>query len=477
MRALWFVLALLVPLSQAGAATKYVSPTGTALWAACTTRDTPCALSTAQTSAAAGDVVVMLSGSYSSGLNTSTNGTSTDYITWLADVYGAAILNGLASGHTDKTLVVDNNYHRFMGVRVNVQTGPGSANVYGLFATGVAWQFLDGEITYTGDESVTGAGNIIYCAQLRSAGLFSGNHVHTCTYGVNVFSTTAGFAVEVSRNVFEDFTVGDPEDSDCMSVSGAASYDWAGTIFVENDCSGYRDDGLDMLNGDNILSTRNEFHHPASDANLNSSCVKLGYEGANGNRSLQDHCYGLDADPNMRNYGYAMTGVSDSFVDAAVVIGAYRCADIAQRNAAGGANNKLRHMTCWGATDDAVQVYSGATGTEVWNSVLDGDVSDIDVQSGLTATGYYNFKANNSTDGSGTYTAASDITGDPAFVGGSNPHTPAGFRPTAGSPLCGAGAAANDAKYDHDGRRFEIPRPIGAFNCKAYEAGTRTARQ
>lgn len=445
---------------EAGAATKYISPTGSALWADCTTRNTPCALSTAQTSAAAGDVIVMLAGTYG-GLNTSTNGTVGSYIVWRSETPRDAVLDGLASGQADKTLVIDNNYHRFEGVRINVQTGPGAANTYGVYASGTAWQFVDGEITYTGDEATTGTGSIIYCAQLRSTGTFTGNYVHHCTYGVNWFSSSAGFPGLMSGNIFEDFTVGDYEDSDCFAVSGAGSYDWTGLLLERNACSGWRDDGADFSSQDNVTLQDNLFHSPARDGNdNNSSCIKVGFEGSNGNRVRRNYCYDLHSE-DQDNYGLILTGASDARVESNIIDGAFEGATIAERNSAGGDNNALWNNVIRATRDDGVQVGTGAAGTILGNNVISGATRDVNVLTGITATGYTNRRVNNTSNGDGTYNHTGDTTGDPLFIGGADPTTAEGFRPGYGSQLVGAGTPVG-VKYDFSGCRFNVPPTIGA---------------
>jgi hypothetical protein len=56
--------------------------------------------------------------------------------------------------------------------------------------------------------------------------------------------------------------------------------------------------------------------------------------------------------------------------------------------------------------------------------------------------------------------------GDPQFLGGTNPTTAEGFRPNAGSPLIRAGTPTS-AKYDYRGRRFNVPPSIGAYELPA----------
>jgi hypothetical protein len=301
---------------QAWGATKYVSPNGSALWANCTTTATPCSISTAQTSAAAGDVVMLMDGTYSTGINTGTNGTAgAGMITWQAVTPRAAILAGYASGQTDKVLVADNAYHRFDGIAIAVQTGPGSAHTYGLFVNGATYtEFVNGEIYFAGDEATMGVTFNAYCAQMRSATLFENNYVHNCTYGAHLYSSSAGHATIVQDNVFEDMIVGDYGDSDCMAANGAASYSFLGSIFRRNRCSGYRDDGADLSNTDDIIIEDNVFSGPINDANENSSCIKIGYEESTGSIARRNVCSGLESTATNRNYGVVATGAASALL-------------------------------------------------------------------------------------------------------------------------------------------------------------------
>lgn len=64
-----------------------------------------------------------------------------------------------------------------------------------------------------------------------------------------------------------------------------------------------------------------------------------------------------------------------------------------------------------------------------------------------------------------------NIASDPLLLGGPNPTTTEGFRPTAASPLCGTGIHVADAKYDYSHRRFSLPRDIGAYACVKGSSG------
>jgi hypothetical protein len=80
------------------AAGHYVSPAGTANWSASTSINTPCALSTANANAAAGDVIYMLGGTYSTSIEPSNNGTSLNRIVFRAFENEEPVISGTIRG-------------------------------------------------------------------------------------------------------------------------------------------------------------------------------------------------------------------------------------------------------------------------------------------------------------------------------------------------------------------------------------------
>lgn len=77
----------------------YVSPTGTAAWTACTDEQQPCALATANSSAQAGDAVVLLAGSYAGqAIAPQHSGEPSHYVSFLARPGEAAVVGDTGSG-------------------------------------------------------------------------------------------------------------------------------------------------------------------------------------------------------------------------------------------------------------------------------------------------------------------------------------------------------------------------------------------
>jgi hypothetical protein len=158
-------------------------------------------------------------------------------------------------------------------------------------------------------------------------------------------------------------------------------------------------------------------------------------------------------------------------LESNIFIGGYRCFDIAQRNAAGGANNTFRHNTCHGNIDTAAKVYSGATGTILQNNIFDGATYDIEVTAGLTATGQTNRRVNGTTSVAGTYNQTGDTDGYPGFVGGTSPTDAAGVCLESDSALLGDGTYIGAWVLGYGGESLTNPPPIGARGlCNARRA-------
>jgi MYXO-CTERM domain-containing protein len=80
------------------AATLYVAPTGMASAPACTTRATPCSLASAASTAAAGDIVILMDGLYKEPLYVANSGTADAWITFQADECATPIIEGEGAG-------------------------------------------------------------------------------------------------------------------------------------------------------------------------------------------------------------------------------------------------------------------------------------------------------------------------------------------------------------------------------------------
>ena len=456
------------------AATKYVSPDGAAAWADCGTSVTPCSIATAQTNAAAGDVIIMATGEYSAGINTATAGTAGNLITWRSATPWGAVLNGYASGNTDRVFLADTNYNRFEGLDIRVQAGAGSTT-YGVFSSGTGNEFVNNRISYQGDPADVSTVNVI-CLIARALATITDNSIEHCTYGVYLFAPTAGHASQVLRNDVRNMDVGLEENSDCFALSGNASYSFAGGLISDNDCTGYRDDGFDAFTQDDIEVSDNRFWGPLNNDKDNSSCLKMGYETSSGTKAYRNACMGLGV--NGSDYGMVITGASSTLSVGNIFSGrGDTCVEVAQRNSAGGADNVLYNNACAGFTVHGLRVSTGATGTITANNVWDGNTGDVNVASGLTVTGTTNNHANSLVTGAGTYTENGSVNANPRFLGGDTPTTAEGFKLISSSPLCNTGTYVDKIK-DYWNRGVDILAPsIGAMDCNAeYNLDTSTTR-
>ena len=114
------LVAALTLVRPVGAATLYVSPTGTAV-TGCDTRANPCSLASASATAVAGDTVVLMDGIYKAPLYVSNSGTASAWITFKADECATPIIEGSGAGPDDD--IQDSGVHsttaeyvRFVGL-------------------------------------------------------------------------------------------------------------------------------------------------------------------------------------------------------------------------------------------------------------------------------------------------------------------------------------------------------------------------
>jgi MYXO-CTERM domain-containing protein len=102
--------------------TYYVSPSGTAT-ADCTAREMPCDINSGATLAMAGDTVVLMDGTYTSGLYPANSGTADAWITFQADQCAVPIILGagadpLATDQSSGVYSATSTYVRFVGLVV-----------------------------------------------------------------------------------------------------------------------------------------------------------------------------------------------------------------------------------------------------------------------------------------------------------------------------------------------------------------------
>lgn len=119
------LLALLIA-TQAHAATKYVSPTGSAAWGSATSAGSPASLTTANQNVAAGDSVIMATGIYGTFIQPQANGTSGSRIVYAGDPANptGAVVTGIYLGGTDSGGSAGNvNWGDFVSVRWVASSG------------------------------------------------------------------------------------------------------------------------------------------------------------------------------------------------------------------------------------------------------------------------------------------------------------------------------------------------------------------
>jgi hypothetical protein len=161
------------------AATKYVSPSGSAAWGDCTVDSSPCSLATANANVAAGDTVKMMSGSYSTDINPCDTCDGTDWTTGLitfdGDYDGTVTITSSIGSHGasgEGHIYLDNNSY----LKINdVVLGTGATSGPNAISIHVVDNIWLEDITLNGNynrpveinnEGVTGEASYIYINRL-----------------------------------------------------------------------------------------------------------------------------------------------------------------------------------------------------------------------------------------------------------------------------------------------------------------------
>jgi parallel beta-helix repeat protein len=234
--ALAFAFALALP-RPAGAATWYVSPTGTAE-TGCDTRANPCALGRAAAGAVAGDTVVLMDGVYKQPLFVTNSGTASAWITFKADECATPIVEGAGAGPDDD--VQDSGVHsttgeylRFVGIVARGwNIGFGNAWAGGVESTAVSNGHWD--IEYCASYSNGRTGFTFFSAAgfhlKNSISAHNGSsRVHSWSSGVTLFEATGTNLVEGNIS-FENTDAERRTDGSGFIVDEASN----GATFVNN---------------------------------------------------------------------------------------------------------------------------------------------------------------------------------------------------------------------------------------------------
>jgi parallel beta-helix repeat protein len=229
------VLALTPP---TGAATLYVSPTGTAALPDCTTRGNPCSLAAATSGAVAGDIVVLMDGVYKELLDVTNSGTAQSFITFKADECATPIIEGTGVGpdvdEADRGVGSETaEYVRFVGlVSRGWNIGFGNGWAGGVDSTEVSNGHLEIEhcISYSNGRT----GFTFFSAEgfslKNSISAHNGSsRIHSWSSGVTLFEATGTLVVDGNLS-FENTDAERNTDGSGFIVDEASN----GALFVNN---------------------------------------------------------------------------------------------------------------------------------------------------------------------------------------------------------------------------------------------------
>lgn len=462
-------LLLLCP-ALAWGADRFATPSGLTS-GSCLTAATACTIDRARGLAmVGGDSLYLLAGTYSEGINTSQAGSAGNPIVYQPYVAGSeVILDGLAQGQTDRTILCDANYSSFRNLTIIVRDS-GLTNTYGVRfeQANTGCELKNSIVKYEGAD--VGALDFVYMIQARGTAFnVERNSVIGGMIGISVNTDSGVPTGEVLDNTIADVANGIAEHADCISV-GSTNQDAAyGLVIRRNRCYGYRDDGIDLLGISNAIVEDNIIGDPTDDTQTANSCIKAGNATGVGTIIRRNKCVHLVAHT-PRQYGIVTNGLSNGFIYSNILSVNSTAIEIAEFGGGGGGgdgNTVANNVAIGGihASSYGVFVNSAVSSATVYNNYMDGQTVDLYVTTGSVVTGGHNHLRNNTSTLSGTYTGT-DQTGDPLLT--------ANWEPQLGSPLIGAGVrwwAPSAPAQGFDGLRFKNPPSIGAF-----ESSTGTLR-
>lgn len=492
MRVLLMLLCLLAGQAWAVQTDVYAVASGGLSSGTCSTPATACTLTRAS-GFCAGNHVWLAGGTYTTGLRCVGNGTGpsdslrTIYEA-LTDREGSnpVIIDGFQPNRgvdsIDATVIYDHNYMAVRGMIIKVQEVAGTGNRYGVRMQNVPGsEFTDNEVYYPTDRAALAANTQQWGVYVQGTGVkVNDNYIHDVNTGINLNTDTAIVSGEVLRNRIRDLLPGDAEDADCINV-GATLRDLAFGIRVDNnDCAGYRDDGIDTFGASHVLVRFNKIGDPEAGTQTTNSCIKAGRIGSDGNVFIGNSCIHASAHPGTTQYGF----VANDLINGRIEGNIFAVQDIAIDNATygggggtGADNNSFVNNTAIGGIYGMFNDTSVASSTQT-NNYFSGGTYDLYTSAGDTVTGSHNRLLHNTSGGSGTYTSSTDTTGAPGFKGGESPNTDAGFCLNSDSTMIGAGTYIGAYILGYGGESLTNPPPIGARGlCQSRRAaGLRRTR-
>ncbi|MCK4819902.1 right-handed parallel beta-helix repeat-containing protein, partial [bacterium] len=292
--------------------------------------------------------------------------------------------------------------------------------------------------------------------------IVSNNTVSYAFKGINPDTNNGSMVILVEDNVITN-SIGVDGHADGILFSDG---DWDGTYVQRNDISGFKDDGIDMYQGSNIVAQNNIIHDSVGAGEGNG--IKMGMTVLDtGNEALRNHIYNLSG--GTRNIGIAFNG-------AASCLAAYNIIhDVAQGMRVGNLdevtdgdndNNIMYNNVCYDCSLYGIFTGEGVGGGDQMtvtarNNITSATSRDISNGAFTVMTGGFNCLMNDaSVWNAGTYNGAADdlYSTDPKFVDAANDD----FRLLMASPCINAGTDVG-LTTDYRGRSIRHAPDIGAY--------------
>ena len=289
-------------------------------------------------------------------------------------------------------------------------------------------------------------------------GIVSNNTISQVRNGIMVHPDSgSGYAVLIIDNTISGLDAGTDASSDCVIFSGRSVNSFSGSIVCGNDCSGYKDDGIDLYWGSDITVRGNTIHDP--NTHCSSGCdghgIKCGSDSSSGNIIERNFLYnitdnnGIDANAsdNVVIRNNVVLGVGEASANGIQIP--------VNTNGASVYNNTVVIES----TGDALNFSSSATGTLIAkNNILDKGRSggyDLDINKATVAGGYNCLRNDDAVhnEGGGSYSGHSDdlYQTDPLFenAGGASASD---YRLQPDSPAIDSGTNTVGVLRDYEGR-------------------------
>jgi hypothetical protein len=317
---------------------------------------------------------------------------------------------------------------------------------YAIFADDDSdgYTIIDNTITCAGDAT----GSAWRGINAKADGTISTNDISGVRTGIQIEPDTgSGFVVLIQKNTIHDLDAGTDFASDGIIFANSGTpVSYSGTIVELNDISGWKDDGIDLLDGADIIVRNNYVHDPSSvcTAGCDGQGIKCGSSHAASVGNIIDSNRVINSD----NHGIVSNDSDGVIVRNNIVVVTEASATGIQFTASSEGGTAYNNTSiCTGASAKGLSVGAGASGTyTIKNNILDKGASgtnDFDANI-VTITGGYNCLVRDAAPaGSDNYTntdSADKAQTNPLFRNAANAAT-YGLKLRGGSPCINAGTS------------------------------------